>query len=116
MLFTIETVLTQLFPQQDPATSLLKLERKMEVGLIDLLSRLDLSASVKSEPKSLPYQREIIQHIYTESYLNGVLEYHRCYRTIVQELLNQEVYKLRFYVQITPQGNKLEYAFRYYVH
>lgn len=113
----IDQVINSIYPNQDPTTILFKLEQIMESDLIEnLFPRLSIQATTKKHPKSLPYQHEIIHCLYTESYLNGVFEYKRCYRKFVQEILKQDIYKLRFYINITPEGKKLNYSFRYYVH
>ena len=96
-------------------------EKKCEASLINTLSRLDINATVKTDRYSLPYQKEIPVQLGGESYMNGPYEFYRVARKLVKELLNENVYKIRFYILIdvdTESGlmGKLIYKFRYYIH
>ena len=99
-------------------------ERKCEESLIKTLSRINIVASVKTVPYSLPYNNEIVVELRGESYLNGAYEFHRVARKIVKELLEKDLYKVRFYMYIdvvipekrtllNPYGSVM-YHFRYH--
>jgi hypothetical protein len=96
-------------------------EKKCEESLINTLGRLDVHATVKSDRYSLPYQKEVIVQLGGESYMNGPYEFYRVARKFVKELLNENVYKIRFYILVdvdTEFGmmGKVVYKFRYYIH
>jgi hypothetical protein len=96
-------------------------ERNCEKSLIETLSRLDIRAIVKTNPYSLPYNKQLSVHLGSESYLNGPYEFHRAAKKIVKELLIKDVSKVRFYIFIeifTDKGifgNGVKYNFRYYI-
>lgn len=98
------------------------LEEKCEKSLIDTLGRLSINATVKTERYSLPYKKESEVYLYGESYLNGAYEFHRVARFFVKELLNENVYKIRFYILIDMETDKkhlmgrIRYRLRYYPH
>ena len=98
-----------------------KFERNCEKSFIETLSRLSIQASVKTDPYSLPYKKEVKYVLPGESYLNGAYEFHRVARVFVKELLNENVYKMRFYIFVeidTDWGfmGKVTYHLRYYEH
>ena len=77
-----------------------KFERSCENSLIRILSGIGTTAIVKTDPYSLPYNREIIVNLNGESYLNGPYEFHRVARVITREILGYDLYKIRFYIFI----------------
>jgi hypothetical protein len=99
-------------------------ERKVEKSLIETFKRIDIQGIVKTDPYSLPYRKEIKMTLRGESYLNGPYEIFRVVRPIIKELLNENLYKIRFYVYIdvvTGGGfpfsmGEINYYFRYYEH
>jgi hypothetical protein len=106
---------------EDYPDKISQFERKVEKSLIDTLSRLDIKATVKTDPFSLPYKHEIIQYLTGESYLNGCWEVYRIARKVAQELLNKDIHKLRFYIYIEVEEGKfpyfmgrVKYHFRYH--
>jgi hypothetical protein len=104
-----------------------KFERECEKSLIELFSRLSITANVKTDPYSLPYNNEIVVTLNGESYLNGPYEFHRVARRIAKEILNKDLWKLRFYMYVNVLTNQpeqhplmrhlgqVEYRFRYYI-
>lgn len=99
------------------------LENNMEEDLMELFPKFQIIASKKTDKKSLPYQYEIVCKLNSESYVNGMLEFHRTYRKIFKALLDGDVSKIRFYVHVEPYGdanklfnNGIKYCFRYYEH
>ena len=99
-------------------------EKKCEQSLIETLGRVNVQASVKTDRCSLPYKEEIVVVLNGESYMNGAFEFHRVARKIVKEVLEKNLYKLRFYMYINIEEGKglfesfgkVEYRFRYYPH
>jgi hypothetical protein len=99
-------------------------ERKCETSIINTLGKLDIIAMVKSDPYSLPYQKEIKITLEGESYFNGPYEVYRVTRNIAKELLNNNEYKIRFYIYIEVdteykfplRAGAVHYHFRYYSH
>ena len=75
-------------------------EIKCENSLIDLFNSLNIQSSVKSDRYSLPYKEEIICIVEGASYLNHAFTLNNITRDIVKELLDKEVYKLRFYLTV----------------
>lgn len=96
-----------------------KFERDSEKKLIDLFSHLDIAASVKTDPYSLPYKEEIVVTLNGESYMNAPFQIQRVARKVVDELLEKNIYSMRFYLLVNClEGHmgfgKVEYRFRYY--
>ena len=101
-------------------TAMVNLEKQIEKRLIDTFRSFDINASVKSDRYSLPYTHEIKHTGYGESYLNGAFESMPLYRKIFKEILNENLYKIRFYIFAEiedrfPMG-QVNYYFRYYKH
>jgi hypothetical protein len=108
------------FSIEEYEKTMIKLEKKIEQSLIKLLSKVDIQAIVKTDRYSLPYTEEIIYTAFGYSYLNGAFESAPFKRKILTTLLNEDLYKLRFYVFAEiedhfPMG-KVRYCFRYYKH
>ena len=104
-----------------------KFERGCEKSLIETFGRLSIVSTVKTDPYSLPYTHEVIVKLNGESYLNGPYEFHRVVRKIVKEVLDKNLWKIRFYMFVnvlTDQPDQhplikslgqVEYRFRYYL-
>jgi hypothetical protein len=100
-------------------------ERKCEESLIETLGKVNINGFVKTDRYSLPYNNEIIVELRGESYLNGAYEFYRVTRKIVKELLEKDLYKVRFYIYvdvIIPEKRTLlnsygsvKYHFRYHL-
>ena len=99
-------------------------ERKVEKSIMETFRRIDIHGIVKTDPYSLPYKREVKVTLRGESYLNGPYEIFRVARQICKELLDKDIYKLRFYmfINIIEPNSKtffdlgsVEYKFRYYI-
>jgi hypothetical protein len=78
----------------------LDFEVKCENSLIDLFNSLNIQSSVKSDRYSLPYKEELTSIVEGASFLNHAFTLSNITRDIVKELLNKEVYKLRFYLTL----------------
>lgn len=95
-------------------------ETNIERRLVDLLDKLGIQASVKSNRYSLPYKNEVVHTGYGESYLNAAYETPRFFSKIVKELLHDDTYKIRFYILLEVEDSfpigKVNMKFRYYKH
>lgn len=75
-------------------------EIKCEHALITLFDSLNIQSSVKTDRYSLPYKDEIISTIEGASNLDYAFTLSNITRDIVKELLEKEIYKLRFYLTV----------------
>ena len=75
-------------------------EIKCEHSLITLFDSLNIQSSVKTDRYSLPYKEEIICTIDGASNLGYAFTLSNITREIVKELLDKNVYKLRFYLTV----------------
>jgi hypothetical protein len=101
-----------------------KFERDCEESFIKTLSKIGTQGMVKTDPYSLPYTDEVVVSLYGESYMNGPYEFYRVARKFLKEVLDKDLYKVRFYIKIdivTERGpektfflGKIVYKFRYY--
>ena len=97
-------------------------EKSCERSIIETLSKLYIRSMVKTDRYSLPFKNEIVVTLNGESYLNGPYEFYRVAKIIAKELLEKNVYKLRFYLYVNLLAGtnfltafgKVEYRFRYY--
>jgi len=96
-----------------------KFEEKVEKSLIETMNRLNIQGYTKSDRYSLPYNNEIKIELYGESYLNGCYEVFRVARKIMKEILEKNLYKVRFYMFINVRDKgimgSVEYCFRYHL-
>jgi len=114
--------ITRDLTEEEYVSFLENFERKVEKSLIETFKRVNIRASVKSDPYSLPYTDEVVVTLHGESYMNGVLEVYRVAGPIFKELLNKNIHELRFYMFINAEKNinnpfdlgRLVYKFRYY--
>jgi len=100
-------------------------EIRIEKSLIETLSKVNVKSSVKADRFSLPFQKEIKISLKGESYMNGPYEIFRVARPIVKEILDKDIFKLRFYMFVEILEKETEslldlgsvnYYFRYYIH
>jgi hypothetical protein len=101
-------------------------EIKCEHLLITLFDSLNIQSSVKTDRYSLPYKEEIICTIDGASNLDYAFTLSNITREIVKELLDKNVYKLRFYLTVdaiiendTEERHffgRVVYKFRYIKH
>jgi len=75
-------------------------EIKCEYSLITLFDSLNIQSSVKTDRYSLPYKEEIISAIEGASNLDYAFTLSNITRDIVKELLDKNIYKLRFYLTV----------------
>jgi hypothetical protein len=85
---------------EDYMKFIIEFEVKCEHSLITLFDSLNIQSSVKTERYSLPYKKEIISTIEGASNLDYAFTLSNITREIVKELLDKNVYKLRFYLTV----------------
>lgn len=100
--------------------AMIDLEMRIEKSLIDMLRELDIQSSVKTDRYSLPYTNQVVHTGYGESYLNAAFFSAPFKRKIVKELLENNIFKIRFFIFAEiedkfPMG-KVNYYFNYYPH
>lgn len=99
---------------------MINLEKKIEKDMIEILFKMGINASVKTDRYSLPYQHQIKTTQHGESYLNGAFESIKLYRAVLSEMVRMDIYKVRFYifaeVEDNPYMGKVNYYFNYYIH
>lgn len=98
---------------------MVSLEEGIEKDLISFLRKMGVNASVKSDRYSLPYNKQIIHTGYGESYLNAAFETDYFFRKIAREILDKDLFKVRFYILAEivdhfPMG-RVNYYFNYYL-
>ena len=101
-------------------------EIKCENSLITLFDSLNIQSSVKTDRYSLPYKEEIISTIEGASNLDYAFTLSNITRDIVKELLDKNIYKLRFYLTVDAMiendtedrhfFGRVVYKFRYVKH
>lgn len=108
-----------------------KIEKQLEDHLIKLFEEIDITASVKTDKYSLPHQGEVVVKLHRESYIPAMYEFTRICRPIVKKMLEENAYKIRFYIHAETYDNNVavgplkvtgifgvgfKYSFRYYLH
>jgi hypothetical protein len=101
-------------------------EIKCENSLITLFDSLNIQSSVKTDRYSLPYKEEIVIILEGASNLDYAFTLSNITRDIIKELLDKNIYKLRFYLTVdaiiendTEERNffgRVVYKFRYLKH
>lgn len=99
---------------------MINLEKKIEKDMIEVLRKMGIHATVKTDRYSLPYEFQVKTTQNGESYLNGAFESVKLYREVLRNLLEMDVYKIRFYIfaeveDSFPMG-RVNYYFNYYIH
>jgi len=112
--------------KEDYMKFITEFEIHCENSLIDLFNKLNIQSSVKNERYSLPYKEEIIISIDGASNLDYAFTISNITREIVKDLLDKNVYKLRFYLTVdaiiendTEERHffgRVVYKFRYVKH
>lgn len=103
-------------------------EAQMEEELIELFSKIHISASIKTDKYSLPYNGVVIYKSMLNSDVSYMFRPESAYRKIVAELIEKKIYKIRFYIHIETYEDEsnqmakilglcgIKYCFRYYAH
>jgi hypothetical protein len=73
-------------------------EISIEKRLISIFENLGISASVKTDRYSLPFNNQIKITQYSESYLNAAFNTDKLFREIFKKILNQDLEKIRFFI------------------
>jgi hypothetical protein len=102
-------------------------ETQMEDDLIELLQKFQISATRKTNKRSLPFNNVVICDLILESFVAAMFDYEKTYREIISDLIAKNAFKIRFYVHIETYtsnhpfwgnlgGCGVRYCFRYYIH
>ena len=73
-------------------------EISIEKRLIDIFKNLGISAIVKTDRYSLPFNKQIKITQYSESYLNAAFNTDKLFREILKNILSEDLEKIRFFV------------------
>ncbi len=102
-----------------------ELETTKEKDLIDILFKLGIYSSVKTDKKSLPYQHTVTIHKRFNSFINDVFYTEKLYRKLIKHLLEEDPSKIRFFIETEPWFGTYEntsyitgitYHIKYYIH
>ena len=97
-----------------------KFERRVEKHLLDIFKNLSMNVIVKTDPYSLPYNKELVYTLYCSSYINESYDYRYISRKILKDILSEDLYQFRFYIYVdvittdSRFGGKVNYYFRYH--
>lgn len=129
ILYTIlipEVIRTNKYDTETYVTAVTKFEIECELKLKDLFKKIGIQSSIKRDRFSLPYTNEVIREIEGQSYINYAFNLDNIARVFVKDLLDKNIYKIRFYlfVDIITEdetmskryNGKVVYKFRYTVH
>ena len=94
-------------------------ERSIEKRFIELMAMMNVRAMVKTDPYSLPFNKEIKVTLRGESYINGSYEWQRVFQRVISEIgTNWDKIRFYFFVEVSTDGNfgfgKVDYSFRYH--
>jgi hypothetical protein len=99
---------------------MINLEKKIEKDMIEVLSKMGIHDTVKTDRYSLPYQFQIKTTQLGESYLNGAFESIKLYRAVLKKMVDSDLYKIRFFILAEVEDGhymgKVNYYFNYYIH
>jgi hypothetical protein len=117
---------TNKYDTETYVTAVTKFEIECELKLKDLFKKIGIQSSIKRDRFSLPYTHEVIGEIEGQSYINYAFNLDNIARVFVKDLLDKNIYKIRFYlfVDIITENEtmskryngKVVYKFRYTVH
>jgi len=86
--------------QEEYENLMINTEKSLEKKLIDVFNKLGIHASTKTDRYSLPYNNQVKITQYGESYVNAAYNSEKLFREAVKKILDQNVYKFRFYIFI----------------
>jgi len=129
ILYTIllpELIRTNKYEVKSYVVAVTKFEIECEDKLKDLFKKIGIQSSIKTDRFSLPYTHEVVGEIEGQSYINYAFNLNNIARVFVKDLLDKNIYKIRFYLFVdvitedetmSKQYNgKVVYKFRYTVH
>ena len=110
----------------DYEKTVISFEKKCESNLINILKTVEITATVKTDRYSLPYQNEMIVVHECTKLINYNFSIFYPAREILKKLLVDHIYKLRFYLLVDvvldetypidiPIGSVV-FKFRYRIH
>jgi len=123
----VEELNRRIYPlfKKDWNTLQKEIEEQKEKDIIHLLKDLDIHSSIKIDKKSLPYQYVISHTRRFSSFVNETFYIGELYRKLVKHLLEEDVYKIRFFLETELFYNEwknssyiigIKYHIKYYIH
>ncbi len=129
ILYTIlipEVIRTNKYDAETYVAAVTKFEIECEGKLKDLFKKVGIQASIKRDRFSLPYTHEVIGEAEGTSFINYAFNLDNIARVFVKDLLDKNIYKIRFYlfVDVVTEdetmskryNGKVVYKLRYTVH
>jgi|688.fasta_scaffold198211_2 hypothetical protein len=112
--------------RDDYLNAVIELEKNYEKNLSDILNSVEISASVKTDRYTLPFQQEIVVIHKATEIINYNFSIYYPAREIVRRLLADDIRKIRFYLLVDvviddsyhenlPLGTVV-FKFRYWLH
>ncbi len=86
------------FTLDDYFNEIMYYEMELETNLIDILNKVGIEASVKTDRYSLPYKNEFRQVQVSYRNIVEAFDFQLLTREIVNELIRKKVKKIRFYL------------------
>jgi len=129
ILYTIlipEIIRSNKYDKDSYIKAITKFEVDCEKKLKNLFKQIDIQTSVKRDRFSLPFTHEVVGEIEGTSFINYAFNLDNIARVFVKDLLDKNIYKIRFYltVDVITEDEKMSkqylgkvvYKFRYMVH
>ena len=129
ILYTIlipEIIRSNKYNTETYVSAVTKFEMECEKKLKDLFKKVGIQSSTKRDRYSLPFTHEVIGEIEGTSYINYAFNLDNIARLFVKDLLDKDIFKIRFYlfVDVITEDEtmskrypgKVVYKFRYMVH
>jgi hypothetical protein len=129
ILYTIllpELIRTNKYEVESYVAAVTKFEIECEGKLKDLFKKIGIQSSIKTDRFSLPYTHEVVGEIEGQSYINYAFNLDNIARVFVKDLLDKNIYKIRFYLFVyvitedetmsKRYNGKVVYKFRYMAH
>lgn len=129
ILYTIlipEWIRTGKYDNSSYINAVKKFEMESESKLKDLFRMIGIQSSVKRDRYSLPYTYEVVGEIEGASFINYAFNINNIAREFLKDLLDKNIYKIRFYLFVDVitedetmskrYNGKVVYKFRYTVH
>ena len=128
ILYTIlipEIIRSNKYDKDSYIKAITKFEIDCEKKLKNIFKQIGIQSSVKRDRFSLPFTHEVVGEIEGTSFINYAFNLDNIARVFVKDLLDKNIYKIRFYLTvdvITEDENmskrylgKVVYKFRYMV-
>ena len=129
ILYTVlipEIIRSNKYDKDSYLKAITKFEIDCEKNLKNIFKQIGIQTSVKRDRFSLPFTHEVVGEIEGTSFINYAFNLDNIARVFVKDLLDKNIYKIRFYltVDVITEDEKMSkqylgkvvYKFRYMVH